>query len=69
MTYLVDEGKMVDIVYLDFSKPVDIVSHRIPLEKLAAPKSVLKLFREVILQEFSLSTENIIPYLNYLEMS
>lgn len=69
MTHLVDEGKMVDIVYLGFSKPFDIVSHRIPLEKLPAPKSVLKLFREIILQEFSLSTENIIPYLNYLEIS
>jgi len=36
VTCLVDEGKAVDVVCLDFSKAIDTVPHSILLEKLAA---------------------------------
>jgi len=36
VTRLVDEGKAVDVVYLDFTKAFDSASHSILPEKLAA---------------------------------
>ena len=36
LTHLVDEGKAVNVVYLNFSKAFETVPHNIPVEKLAA---------------------------------
>ena len=36
VTLLVDEGRAVDVAYVDFSKAFDTILHNIVLEKLAA---------------------------------
>lgn len=36
VTCLIDEGKAVDVVYLDFSEVSDTISHSILWDKLAA---------------------------------
>ncbi|GAB0178736.1 mitochondrial enolase superfamily member 1 [Grus japonensis] len=47
VTHLVDEGKAVDVIYLDFSKAFDTVSDSILLEKLAAQGLDMCTFRWV----------------------
>ena len=34
VTWCIDDGKAVDVVYLDFSRAFDTVSHGIPAAKL-----------------------------------
>ena len=38
MTGSVDEGRAVDVIYLDFSKAIDAVSHNIIIDKLTKYK-------------------------------
>uniref|UniRef100_A0A8C3B661 Reverse transcriptase domain-containing protein n=1 Tax=Cairina moschata TaxID=8855 RepID=A0A8C3B661_CAIMO len=47
VSQLVNEGKAVDVVYLDFSKAFDTISHNILLKKLAAHGSDWRMLRWV----------------------
>ena len=48
VTCLVDEGKAVDVVYLDFTKVFDAAPHSILMEKLATRGSDGRTFCETL---------------------